>query len=198
MKVRPGSGAHSWKTPKTNKTPVYQKESLEDRFGDKSVMYAMHYFNDYESILARKSGKVTGSNDVTINVKEHTDPSLFVLEPFLADEEGLQVYPRPFSIAPDKTITTPSNNTLFKDDVWIACDGISSPIRNLVKENEGERAMILFIGRAFAEKALEMTGRTVIPTLHRVVGPTVPCNESRRTVIYEQKYEEYFPPSTMD
>ena len=190
MEKRPGSGPFTWKTLKTttNRIPYYQQGSLEDRSGDKSVMYAMHYFNDYESILARASGRVTGTDDLRINVKEHTDPSLFVLEPFLADVEGLEVYPRPLPIHFDQG----SNST------WIACDGNSSPIRKVVKEEEGDMAMILFVGRAFALKAFELTGRKVEPTLHRVVGPTAPSNKNRRTVIYEQKYEEYFPPPTMD
>jgi len=203
MTIRPGSGAHSWKTPSLNvpktsrRRPYYEREYLEDRSGDKSVMYAMHYFNDNESILARTSGQVTGTNDITINVKEHTDPSLFVLEPFLADVEGLQVYPRSSLNIPCRAQT---KDSAVKDDNhgWIACDGLSSPIRCLIQEAIGEQAMILFVGRAFAEKALEVQRRTVIPTLHRVVGPSMPCRESRRTVIFEQKYEEYFSSDAMD
>jgi hypothetical protein len=189
MDSRPGSGPWSWKTPTKptiHTVPYYQQHVLVDRLGDTSVMYAMHYFNDHESIVARTSGRVTGTNDIHINVKEHTDPSLFVLEPFLADVEGLQVCPRP------STIPQPDHNT-DTDYPWISCDGFQSTIRASVEEPNGDMAMILFVGRAFSQKAKELTGHVVIPTLHRVVGPSVvTTNQGRRTVIYEQKYEEYF------
>jgi isopenicillin N synthase-like dioxygenase len=137
--------------------------------GDFSVLYAMHYFNDESSKEARQSGHVTGVADVTINVKEHVDPSLFVLEPFLAETEGLQVFCQ-------------------STHRWITCDGPSSPIHSALGANE--TAMVLFLGKALAANTQER----LTPTLHRVIASP----HSRRTLIYEQKYEEFFPLPVMD
>jgi isopenicillin N synthase-like dioxygenase len=137
--------------------------------GDFSVLYAMHYFNDDSSKEARQSGLVTGVADVTINVKEHVDPSLFVLEPFLAETEGLQVFCQ-------------------STHRWITCDGPSSPIHSALGENE--TAMVLFLGKALAAN----TQDRLTPTLHRVIASP----HSRRTLIYEQKYQEFFPVPVMD
>jgi isopenicillin N synthase-like dioxygenase len=142
--------------------------ALPHRRGDYSVLYAMHYFNDDISRQARQSGEATGLKDTTINVKEHVDPSLFVLEPFLAEREGLQVY----------------------SSEWITCDGPSSPIHACLSPEE--EAMVLFVGKAFSANSKV----AVEPTLHRVVAP--PTFGSRRAMIYEQKYEEYFPPPALD
>ena len=119
----------------------------------------MHYFNQQDTPLYH-------DGDIQINVKQHVDPSLFVLEPFLADEPGLQVY---------------------SQGQWITCDGPQSPIRNVLDEDQV--AMVLFVGKAFSRHVPQIQ-----PTLHRVVT----AGEGRRTMIYEQKYEEFFPPPSFD
>lgn len=194
---RPGSGVCSWRKSMNNnfdkdanqklKRQSYHElpeGELPDRSGDYSVFYSMHYFNDEESRMARFGGQVTGSDDVRLNVKEHVDPSLFVLEPFLAEKEGLQVF-----------------NPVNKE--WLTCDGPTSPIHDVVNTDD-EIAMVLFVGRAFAEQSVSR-GRNVQATLHRVVagkdgigGSDIYGHSHRRTVIYEQKYEEYFPEAALD
>eukprot|EP00978_Attheya_sp_CCMP212_P034195 scaffold142216_cov27-Attheya_sp.AAC.1 len=82
---------------------------------------------------------------------------------------------------------------------WIACDGPSSPLHSCLssnQENGDDAAMVLFVGKAFATQCQTIHGWNVMPTLHQVVAPCSPQN--RKTVIYEQKYEEYFPPPAMD
>lgn len=163
VKARPNSGGHCW-----IKADYSQRDFIPDRPGDFSVLYAMHYFNDESSKAARQSGNITGIADVTINVKEHVDPSLFVLEPFLAETEGLQVYCQ-------------------SSHEWITCDGPSSPIFSVLANDE--TAMVLFLGKALAANTNGLT-----PTLHRVISSPF----RRRTMIYEQKYQEFFPPAAMD
>jgi hypothetical protein len=68
---------------------------------------------------------------------------------------------------------------------WLDCDGPRSPVAHLWDEHE---VLLLFVGRALA------TTCRMEPTLHRVVS----ANRPRRTVIYEQKYEEFFPPPRLD
>eukprot|EP00978_Attheya_sp_CCMP212_P038224 scaffold187464_cov49-Attheya_sp.AAC.1 len=101
----------------------------------------MHYFNDASLEAARKAmmdtttPTTTTELETTINVKEHVDPSLFVLEPFLADVEGLQVLPR--------SSLHPAKDTANAQD-WIACDGPSSllhPCLSSHQENDDEAAM---------------------------------------------------------
>jgi hypothetical protein len=72
-----------------------------------------------------------------------------------------------------------------ENDCWIDCDGPTSPAFHLWRDHE---VCLLFAGKALASQ----TGMQ--PTLHRVVTGDVP----RRTVIYEQKYEELFPPPILD
>jgi len=122
----------------------------------------MHYFNQDDTPI------VDQDDTVRINVKQHVDPSLFVLEPFLAKEAGLQVYSR---------------------GEWITCDGPESPIHSLLQNDE--MGMVMFVGKAFAALV-----PTVAPTLHRVISSN--NGRRRRTMIYEQKYEEYFPPPSFD
>jgi len=168
---------------------------------------------------------VTGTNEARINVKEHTDPSLFVLEPFLADAEGLQIRPAPelLPILPSEescdgkgggaavTIADDDGDSSRRHDDhgWITCDGNgqSSVISRILAakgagrgggDKEDVTGMILFVGRAFATKSMELKGRKVVPTLHRVIGPLDPTGLGRRTVLYEQKYEEFFPPPILD
>ena len=171
-RIRYGSGLKSW----------YKVNSIEeviDRDEDYSVFYAMNYFNDENSQTLRERDEIIGTDNELLNVKEHVDPSLFVLEPFLADVEGLQVQ------------ATGSND-------WITCDGQSSPILDVVSLEDDNLAMVLFIGRAFARKACEMGKTKVQPTMHRVIATKSGLNKQRRTVIYEQKYGEYFPDPTLD
>jgi hypothetical protein len=53
---------------------------------------------------------------------------------------------------------------------------------------EDHEVLLLFVGKALAVAC------GMEPTLHRVVS----ANRPRRTVIYEQKYEEFFPPPRLD
>jgi len=214
---RKGSGRPSWKSaepPPSRRrghdntiVPYYARPygTLPDRVGDYSVMYAMHYFNsDGTDDTKSRSILFDEDDDTPLNVKSHVDPSLFVLEPYLSKVEGLQI--------------RPTNST----SEWITVDGISSHIQQWLREQQVQHRhgvrhnkndsttavdevhpMVLFIGRAFAQVAKTRCGRNVSPTLHRVISP--PCNlvdkqqQRRRIVtIYEQKYEEYFPPPVLD
>jgi hypothetical protein len=156
---RPGSGSLTFRSTKYCQTPVNQ---LPERPGDFSVLYAMHYFNQTD---------LGGENDerdpccttTKINVKQHVDPSLFVLEPFLAANcKGLQVLDQ-------------------LTNQWVDCDGPSSPVCAI--QSKDDDIMCLFVGRAFSRHFPD-----IAPTLHRVVA----SNQSRRSIIYEQKYEEYW------
>jgi hypothetical protein len=161
MRVRPGSGGASWKKTDYCQTPVGQ---MADRRGDYSVLYAMHYFNQTDTPFMDQDG------DVRISVKQHVDPSLFVLEPFLADQPGLQV---------------------FSQGEWVTCDGPKSPIHGVLDDDQ--MGMVLFVGKAFS-KTVARDGNNVQPTLHRVIT----AGRRRTTMIYEQKYEEFFPPPILD
>jgi hypothetical protein len=153
-RVRPSSGPKAWTSTKYSQTPIGE---LNDRKGDFSVMYGMHYFNETDL------GRASGHDNAIIALKQHVDPSLCVLEPFLAANcPGLQVLDQ-------------------ATNQWIDCDGPSSPVASHVTDTE--ELMCLFVGRAFCKHCPE-----VQPTLHRVVS----SNQSRRSIIYEQKYEEYF------
>jgi hypothetical protein len=68
---------------------------------------------------------------------------------------------------------------------WLDCDGPTSPVAELWHDYE---VVLLFVGKALGTKT------SMEPTLHRVVTG----NRPRRTVIYEQKYEELFPPPVLD
>jgi hypothetical protein len=111
------------------------------------------------------------------------------MEPFLSpDSRGLQVWDR---VGGD----------------WMDCDGPESPCLHLAtgadtstnsrsSEGQGQHehprqqqvVSLLFGGKALAAH----TG--IEATLHRVVTGS----QNRRAVIYEQKYEEFFPPPIMD
>jgi hypothetical protein len=152
--VRPSSGPKTWASTKYSQTPIGE---LSDRQGDFSVLYAMHYFNETDL------GRASGDDNAIIALKQHVDPSLCVLEPFLAANcPGLQVLDQ-------------------ATNQWIDCDGPNSPVASHVTDKE--ELMCLFVGRAFCKHCPE-----VQPTLHRVVA----SDQSRRSIIYEQKYEEYF------
>lgn len=161
VRKRPGSGGASWKKADYCQTPVGQ---MADRRGDYSVLYAMHYFNQTDTPFMEQDG------DIRISVKQHVDPSLFVLEPFLADQPGLQV---------------------FSQGEWVTCDGPNSPIHGALDDDQ--MGMVLFVGRAFS-KTVAKDGNSVPPTLHRVIT----AGRRRTTMIYEQKYEEFFPPPILD
>jgi hypothetical protein len=153
-RARPSSGPRAWASTKYSQTPIGE---LVDRKGDFSVLYAMHYFNETDL------GRASDDDNAVIALKQHVDPSLCVLEPFLAANcPGLQV------------LDQATNR-------WIDCDGPNSPVASHVTDKE--ELMCLFVGRAFCQHCPE-----VQPTLHRVVS----SNQSRRSIIYEQKYEEYF------
>jgi len=102
---------------------------------------------------------------------QHVDPSLFVLEPFPSTVAGLQVF-----------------DEKFKN--WLTCDGTNSVIENAIGADE--RAMILFVGKAFAvnfnSERHKAGNPNVKPTLHRVTTNST----TRHAVIYEQKYQEFF------
>lgn len=152
---RPGSGSSSW----SGKSERINNRSVPERSGDFSVLYIMHYFNNGVSVGSEEGSKIA--------VKQHVDPSLLVLEPFLCQHTtGLQVWDR-------------------RESRWMDCDGPHSPAAPLWKDHE---VLLLFVGKALA------TACGIEPTLHRVV-----CGDQpRRAVIYEQKYEEFFPPPALD
>jgi hypothetical protein len=171
-------------------------------------MYAMHYFNrNGSNENTARSILYDDGDDTPLNVKSHVDPSLFVLEPYLSTVEGLQI--------------RPTNST----SEWITVDGISSHVQQLLREKQLRHRhgtlhynskdsstdavlnevhpMVLFVGRAFAQEAKTRCGRNVSPTLHRVIAPRETdrgTEQQRRRIvtIYEQKYEEYFPPPLLD
>jgi hypothetical protein len=124
----------------------------------------MHYFNQTDTPFMDQDG------DIRISVKQHVDPSLFVLEPFLADQPGLQV---------------------FSQGEWVTCDGPKSPIHGALDDDH--MGMVLFVGKAFS-KTVARDGNSVQPTPHRVIT----AGRRRTTMIYEQKYEEFFPPPILD
>jgi hypothetical protein len=169
---RPESGTASWNSP----VPLTPRA----RPGDYSVLYAMHYFNDVDD----NSSTQLPADGIALG--PHVDPSLLVMEPFLSpDSRGLQVWDR-------------------IGGNWMDCDGPESPCLNLAadastnnssSEGQGQGhehprqvVSLLFGGKALAAH----TG--IEPTLHRVVTGS----RNRRAVIYEQKYEEFFPPPIMD
>jgi hypothetical protein len=175
---RPESGSASWNSPVLRDPRA--------RPGDYSMLYAMHYFNDTD-----EKGAQLPADGIALGA--HVDPSLLVMEPFLSpDSRGLQVWDR---VGGD----------------WMDCDGPESPCLHLAtgadedtnsREGQGQGqgqgqhehprqqhiVSLLFGGKALAAH----TG--IEATLHRVVTGS----RNRKAVIYEQKYEEFFPPPTMD
>jgi isopenicillin N synthase-like dioxygenase len=177
---RPESGTASWNGPVLRDPRA--------RPGDYSMLYAMHYFNETD-----EKGTQLPADGIALGA--HVDPSLLVMEPFLSpDSRGLQVWDR---VSGD----------------WMDCDGPDSPCLHLTtggagtdsntscssrssSERQGQHepprqqqiVSLLFGGKALAAH----TG--IEATLHRVVTGT----RNRRAVIYEQKYEEFFPPPIMD
>lgn len=159
---------------------------MRDRVGDFSVLYAMHYFNNTE-----KGGSEDDSSDEFLDpaptsssklppgiaVKAHVDPSVLVLEPFLCQETtGLQVWDR-------------------ERGDWMDCDGPNSPAASLWEKQL--EVMLLFVGKAMTtatESSSSCSSAPIEPTLHRVVTGDRP----RRTVIYEQKYEEFYSAPALD
>jgi hypothetical protein len=148
LSQRPYSGSATWCKDAYSQSDL---QSLVDRQNDYSVLYGMHYFG-------------TGiADEHDIAVKQHVDPSLLVLEPFLCPNvRGLQVW--------DRTRQT-----------WLDCDGPESPMHALAKKEQA--VMLLFVGKGLQAHLPELE-----PTLHRVVASEGP----RRTVIYEQKYGEFY------
>lgn len=161
---RPCSGATTWWDQFNSELHPAKPKIPKDRCGDYSVLYAMHYFNDGLSMV-----------EPGVAVKEHVDPSLLVVEPFLCTTTtGLQVWDR----------FTSSNG-------WIDCDGPSSPMHSLIMNARcnNEEMMLLFVGKALSEAI-----PSIPPTLHRVVTG----HHARHTIIYEQKYAEFYPIPTFD
>lgn len=177
---RPHSGVGGWsKAPPTS--------PLSERRGDFSVLYAMHYFNEnVDATLAPQPGSLSPKlPDEGVAVKAHVDPSLFVCEPFLcAETTGLQVLNR----NNDADAMSPSD---YRTCDWLDCDGPTSPFVGKLSPLEPHlnEIILLFVG-----KAIQSVIPDLEPTIHRVV--TGHC--ARRTVIYEQKYEEFFPPPILD
>ncbi|KAL7574456.1 hypothetical protein ACA910_015826 [Epithemia clementina (nom. ined.)] len=183
---RPYSNVSSWCKANKDRTPYYELPpgSIRDRTGDFSVFYAMHYFNETALISESQESSTSevGRNRIDstpLAVKAHVDPSLCVVEPFLCpSSRGLQIWHR---------------------GQWLDCDGPESPLHDkqllwrdqnsLVSrsdadsDNDDECRLLLFAGKALQE-AVELPAAT----LHRVVKGTGP----RKTVIYEQKYAEFF------
>jgi len=143
--------------------------------GDYSLLYGMNYFNSPESVAAASTDAFVGSDGAMLSLREHVDPSLFVIEPIVSrDVGGLEVW--------DKLACK-----------WVSADGRGAEVFKGVKE--GEDCMVVFVGKAFARAWEERYpgGVKVEATPHRVRQPKVEeIGRPRRAVIYEQKYAEYF------
>jgi hypothetical protein len=174
------------------KTPVSNRIT-KDREGDFSVLYAMHYFNDYDNDKNTTEPVVLPEPGVA--VKAHVDPSILVLEPFLCPTSvGLQVWDRrqtAAAAAANHSDTT--NDAASSLSYWLDCDGPNSIFhkqqQQQQQEQHGHYWMLLFCGKALAQHIPD-----IAPTRHRVVAGSGP----RCTIIYEQKYQEFFPPPTFD
>jgi hypothetical protein len=179
-KHRRYSGASSWmKSPSSS--------PISERQGDFSVLYAMHYFNNENKSNMSECEQALEPTlpEPGVAVKAHVDPSLFVCEPFLCpDSKGLQVLIRSNDGLTNATTPCRTNE-------WLDCDGPESPLIGKLSSLEPHRneIILLFIG-----KAIQTVIPDLEPTLHRVVAG----NCARRTVIYEQKYEEFFPAPILD
>jgi hypothetical protein len=119
-------------------TTTNRSRHTRNRQDDLSVLYAMHYFN---TNIEQKTIHESNQYDEVINVKPHVDPSLFVLEPFIPEQPGLQIW---------------------SQGQWVTCDGPESPIYRTLDSND--TAMVLFVGKAFHRHCPQ-----VEPTLHRVI-----------------------------
>ena len=150
----------------------YEGEGGED---DYSILYGMNYFNTVEAVEhARGQGNYGVKDGRLLNLKEHVDPSLWVLEPVLGDGVGgLEVWDE-------------------RGEKWVLCDGVRSSLNDLLLP--GEAAMVAFVGKGFAKTYSRMypDAKEIKPTLHRVVAPREDeVGKERRSVIFEQKYGEY-------
>ena len=143
--------------------------------GDFSILYAMNYFNTPSSISHASSPSFTGSDGRPLSLREHVDPSLFVIEPVVGRAVGgLEIW--------DKL-----------GGRWVAADGDGAEAIGCL--GEGEDCMAVFVGKAFerAWKSEKSNEPEINATLHRVRQPTKgEIGTPRRAVIYEQKYAEYF------
>jgi hypothetical protein len=163
------------------RTPLNYMNRQERPFSSRKTWVQDDYFRkynplperdgDYSVLYAMHYFNDQAEVEPGVAVKAHVDPSLFVLEPFLCHSTtGLQVRER-------------------RLDQWLDCDGPDSPLlRQLQTPVTSVHGVLLFMGKALAHA----TG--LEPTLHRVVAGT----NARKTVVYEQKYEEYYPPPTLD
>ncbi|GMH92734.1 hypothetical protein TrVE_jg12064 [Triparma verrucosa] len=164
------SGVRSW--AEEEKVLRYEGEGGED---DYSILYGMNYFNTVEAVEhARGQGNYGVKDGRLLNLKEHVDPSLWVLEPVLGDGVGgLEVWDE-------------------RGEKWVLCDGVRSSLNDLLLP--GEAAMVAFVGKGFAKTYSRMypDAKEIKPTLHRVVAPREDeVGKERRSVIFEQKYGEY-------
>jgi hypothetical protein len=244
------------------------KRCLQERKGDFSVLYAMHYFNtdnqqQQQQQHVNLSCSLATKNDtphpqlygqqqpqeeqpgddgqnIPLAVKAHVDPSLLVMEPFLACPD--YYYCEDDDTSNDMDDDDDAENSNYKKDVvaglqlwheptgqWWHVDGPDSIIPPLLsrhlqqqQQTEGEskkkqHVMLLFCGKGLVEattagaatatngestaavssQQLQQEACRLPPlqaTLHRVVHGDGP----RRTVIYEQKYEEFYPTPDFD
>ena len=167
---RPYSYASSWSPKSTaNGTTKHQAAyfelppgSIRDRSGDFSVFYAMHYFN--ETALPPSDEK-----SPTLQQPDDTTPIAVKahVDPSLCVVEP---FIWPFS----------RGLQLWHKGKWLECDGPNSP---LLPDEPNQCQLLLFAG-----KALQMAAGLPSATVHRVVQGHCP----RKTVIYEQKYAEFF------
>ena len=133
----------------------------------------MNYFNSADAIEWASEEKMYGTDGRLLVLKEHVDPSLFVIEPVITKGVGsLEVF-----------------HEQAKE--WVLVDGKHSKVHDVIEEVEGPGGggMIVFVGKAFAKA---YGGESIKPTKHRCVAPRKEeIGVQRRTVIYEQKYTEF-------
>ena len=131
---------------------------------DYSILYFMEYNNTSEALEHCKRNNITGSDGTLLNLKEHVDPSLFVLSPLLDGAiGGLELFDEKFG-------------------GWVLADGPKSQVHEWIGRDN--KCMVLFAGKAISKLVPGIS-----PTLHRVVAPgRGDVGKVRRSVIYEQKY----------
>jgi hypothetical protein len=153
----------------------------------------MHYFNDP---CEREQQQQHYLPEPGVAVKEHVDPSVLVLEPFLCETSvGLQIWNRTTNTA-NHGINTNTDDA--SSSSWLDCDGPHSIFSQKQQQQQQQQQhqdgrhhhwMLLFCGKALSEHV-----PSIAPTRHRVVAGS----DRRCTIIYEQKYQEFFPPPTFD
>ena len=83
LEKRPGSGVRGWAAKGGGGVRASgEKNAKAVRKGDYSILYGMNYFNSPEALKHAVEDGLRGESDGRLlNLKEHVDPSLFVLEP---------------------------------------------------------------------------------------------------------------------